>query len=192
LTIEVRDVSTATHKPVISFVPQEEEKNQREATIVTSLDKVLGKASGEPRPAREPSMNTSRVVSALIRAGRELVTHHPLEGLFSVILELSLSAVEARRGVILTLEEGELVVIEDAQNDSRTDKGAVKLFGDRSILVAPLLARKVPVFVKGVLLKASARITRAAPEIFAWMRPWFVIRSILLPPEKPGLMLPAP
>jgi phosphoserine phosphatase RsbU/P len=110
LTIEVRDVSTATHKPVISFVPQEEEKNQREATIVTSLDKVLGKASGEPRPAREPSMNTSRVVSALIRAGRELVTHHPLEGLFSVILELSLSAVEARRGVILTLEEGELVV----------------------------------------------------------------------------------
>jgi phosphoserine phosphatase RsbU/P len=55
-------------------------------------------------------MNTSRVVSALIRAGRELVTHHPLEGLFSVILELSLSAVEARRGVILTLEEGELVV----------------------------------------------------------------------------------
>jgi len=110
LTIEVRDVSTASQKPVISFVPQEEEKNQREATIVTSLDKVLGKASGEPRPAREPSMNTSRVVSALIRAGRELVTHHPIEGLFSVILELSLSAVEARRGVILTLEEGELVV----------------------------------------------------------------------------------
>jgi len=110
LTIEVRDLSTASQKPVISFVPQEEEKNQREATIVTSLDKVLGKASGEPRPAREPSLNTSRVVSALIRAGRELVTHHPIEGLFSVILELSLSAVEARRGVILTLEEGELVV----------------------------------------------------------------------------------
>src|SRR5882757_3012500 len=110
LTIEVRDLSTASQKPVISFVPQEEEKSQREATIVTSLDKVLGKASGEPRPAREPSLNTSRVVSALIRAGRELVTHHPLEGLFSVILELSLSAVEARRGVILTLEEGELVV----------------------------------------------------------------------------------
>jgi phosphoserine phosphatase RsbU/P len=110
LTIEVRDRAMETSKPVISFVPQEEEKVHREATIVTSLDKVLGKANGEPRPAREPSMNTSRVVSALIRAGRELVTHHPLEGLFSVILELSLSAVEARRGVILTLEEGELVV----------------------------------------------------------------------------------
>jgi serine phosphatase RsbU (regulator of sigma subunit) len=103
LTIEVRDASTETHKPVISFVPQEEEKIQREATIVTSLDKVL-------RPAREQSLNTSRVVSALIRAGRELVTHHPLEGLFGVILELALSAVEARRGVILTLEEGDLIV----------------------------------------------------------------------------------
>jgi serine phosphatase RsbU (regulator of sigma subunit) len=103
LTIEVRDAATETSKPVISFVPQEEEKIQREATIVTSLDKVL-------RPAREQSLNTSRVVSALIRAGRELVTHHPLEGLFTVILDLALSAVEARRGVILTLEDNELVV----------------------------------------------------------------------------------
>jgi sigma-B regulation protein RsbU (phosphoserine phosphatase) len=103
LTIEVRDAATETHKPVISFVPQEEENIQREATIVTSLDKVL-------RPTREQSLNTSRVVSALIRAGRELVTHHPLEGLFTIILDLALSAVEARRGVILTLEEGELVV----------------------------------------------------------------------------------
>lgn len=110
LTIEVRDAATSTQRPVISFVPQEEEKSQHEATIVTSLDKVLGKASGAPRPAREPSLNTSRVVSALIRAGRELVTHHPLEGLFSVILELALSAVEARRGVILTLEDGDLMV----------------------------------------------------------------------------------
>lgn len=41
----------------------------------------------------------------------------------------------------LALEQGELVVSEDAQSDSRTDKGAVELFGDRSILVAPLLAR---------------------------------------------------
>jgi serine phosphatase RsbU (regulator of sigma subunit) len=110
LTIDVRDRPAEPQRPVISFVPQEEEKITREATLVTSLDKVLGKAKREPRSAREPALNTSRVVNALIRAGQELVTHQPLEGLFAVILELSLSAVEAKRGVILTLEEGELVV----------------------------------------------------------------------------------
>jgi phosphoserine phosphatase RsbU/P len=46
----------------------------------------------------------------LIRAGRELAGHRPLEEVFTIILELALSAVEAKRGVILTLEDGELVV----------------------------------------------------------------------------------
>ncbi len=45
-----------------------------------------------------------------IRAGQELVTHQPLQQLFETILQLALSAVEAKRGVILTLEEGELQV----------------------------------------------------------------------------------
>jgi serine phosphatase RsbU (regulator of sigma subunit) len=50
------------------------------------------------------------MVTALIRAGRELVTHQPLEQLFETILDLSLSAVEAKRGVILALDDGELQV----------------------------------------------------------------------------------
>jgi signal transduction histidine kinase len=43
---------------------------------------------------------------------------------------LSREAIETRR----------VVVVDDARNDPRTDKGMVAFFGDRSILVAPLVA----------------------------------------------------
>jgi serine phosphatase RsbU (regulator of sigma subunit) len=57
-----------------------------------------------------PIIGSTRVVSALIRAGQELAGHRPLNELFEVILDLALSAVEARRGVILTTEEEGLSV----------------------------------------------------------------------------------
>ncbi len=111
LTIEVRENLAETPKPVISFVPQEEERITREATIVTSLDKLLGKSpAAGARVDRDVMLNTTRVVGALIRAGQELAGHRPLDELFQVILKLSLSAMEAQRGVIMTLEDGELVV----------------------------------------------------------------------------------
>ncbi len=49
-------------------------------------------------------------VSALIRAGNELAGNRPLQELFPFILDLSIQAVNADRGVLLTLEDGELVV----------------------------------------------------------------------------------
>ncbi len=111
LTIEVRETLPESAKPVISFVQQEEERITREATIVTSLDKLLGKsAAADVKVEREATLNTTRVVGALIRAGQELAGHRPLDELFQVILNLSLSAMEAKRGVIMTLEDGELVV----------------------------------------------------------------------------------
>jgi serine phosphatase RsbU (regulator of sigma subunit)/pSer/pThr/pTyr-binding forkhead associated (FHA) protein len=110
LTIEVRESANEPRRPVISFVPKEEEKITREATLLTSLDKVLDKAAATDGEAQDASLNTSRVVRALIHAGQELAGHSPLEKLFTVILKLALSAVEAKRGVILTLEEDELMV----------------------------------------------------------------------------------
>ncbi len=111
LTIEVRETLPEAPKPVISFVPQEEERITREATIVTSLDKLLGKsAASGVKVERDAALNTTRVVAALIRAGQELAGHRPLDELFDVILKLSLSAMEAKRGVIMTLEDGDLVV----------------------------------------------------------------------------------
>jgi serine phosphatase RsbU (regulator of sigma subunit) len=45
-------------------------------------------------------------MQAFIRAGRELVGHMPLETLFELILDLSVEAVKASRGVLMTLEDG--------------------------------------------------------------------------------------
>lgn len=70
------------------------------ATISTTLNQALIQTSAKPADAPE----TSSVVSALIRAGQELAGHRPLEELFDVILDLSISAVEAQRGTILTVE----------------------------------------------------------------------------------------
>jgi len=122
LTIDVRERPTEAQRPVISFTAKEDGDSRTTATFTTSLDKVLGKAA-EPRP-REASA-ASRMVSALIRVGRELVTHQPLEQLFETILELSLSAVEAKRGVILTLDEGELLV-RASKGDGFTISAAVR------------------------------------------------------------------
>ena len=110
LTIDVLEPANEVKRPVISFVSDEEERISRESTILTSLDRVLGK-SGSTAQLPAPSLNTARVVEALIKAGQELALHRSLDGLFPVILDLALSAVEAKRGVIMTLEDdGELVL----------------------------------------------------------------------------------
>jgi serine phosphatase RsbU (regulator of sigma subunit)/pSer/pThr/pTyr-binding forkhead associated (FHA) protein len=101
LTIDVnghRDELLA--RPAVSSVPA--------TTIVTTLDEILGqKGTGT---VTGPIVGSTRVVSALIRAGQELAGHRPLNELFEVILDLALAAVEARRGVILTAEDEGLSV----------------------------------------------------------------------------------
>src|SRR4051794_37121391 len=90
LTIEVRKPGAKAGKRLVSFVAPEDEKSTREATIVTSLDQVLGKTGAPGEEEKDSSFNTARVVRALIRAGRELAGHRPLEELFTIILELAL------------------------------------------------------------------------------------------------------
>ncbi len=95
---------------VVSFVSHGLEASSRGATIVTNLAKILREPAKAATQPSATSLSTSRVVHALIRAGRELAGHQSLGELFPVILELALSAIEARRGVILTLEGDDLMV----------------------------------------------------------------------------------
>src|ERR1700722_7947972 len=69
------------------------------ARIVTSLDGLI----------KESRQNggTSQL-GALIKAANELAGKRPLPELFKFILELSLDAVEAGRGVLFKMEKGEL------------------------------------------------------------------------------------
>jgi sigma-B regulation protein RsbU (phosphoserine phosphatase) len=108
LVIEVSDRETSSD--IVSFVQRGPALSDRSTTFITSLDKALSRTVQVPVPASEGSHNTSKVVQALIRAGQELAGHRPLTELFSVILDLGLSVVKARRGVILTLEESGLIV----------------------------------------------------------------------------------
>ena len=70
-------------------------------TVATSLKGVL---------SHEKEMEGGPQMRALIRAGRELAGNMPLMELFKLIMNLSVEAVGATRGVLMTLEGKELVV----------------------------------------------------------------------------------
>ena len=93
------------------------EKGPRRATVMTNLRGVLSRVSTMPGVARPASRGDRRDfplehpgVAALIRAGQELAGHRPLDELFELILDLSIQAVGAERGVLMTLEGEDLVV----------------------------------------------------------------------------------
>jgi len=67
----------------------------------TSLEELLSSR----KPARSP-------IQAFVRAARELAAGRPLPELFQVTLALSLEAVGAQRGVLLTLDEGDRLVVQ--------------------------------------------------------------------------------
>lgn len=126
LTIEIRDTPREVERPVISFVSEEEQRITRETTIVTSLDKLLGTAGLAPVPDASFPLSSARVVSALLRAGQELAGHRPLESLFDVILHLALSAVDAKRGVIMTLAEKNELILKASKGDGFSISTAVR------------------------------------------------------------------
>ena len=98
------------HQDSVAFVQSDNGMILREAAVVTSLDEVLSQTAQMAAIEKDSGLSSSRAVQALLRAGQELAGLRPLEQLFEVILDLALSAVEAKRGVILTLEGGELRV----------------------------------------------------------------------------------
>ena len=86
------------------------------ATVMTNLRGVLSRESTMPGVSRPVSRGERRSlplehpgVAALIRAGQELAGHRPLDELFELILDLSIQAVGAERGVLMTLEGEDLV-----------------------------------------------------------------------------------
>src|SRR5258708_3225227 len=71
------------------------------STFVANLDGAL---------AKEKELGGAAQMRALIQAGRELAGHMELSKLFELILHLSIDAVGASRGVVMTIEGEEFVV----------------------------------------------------------------------------------
>ena len=61
-------------------------------------------------------------IQALVEAGRQLSEHRPLAELFPMILDLATKSVGARRGVLATIEHGELVVRATRGDDFRISR----------------------------------------------------------------------
>ncbi|HYA18279.1 MAG TPA: SpoIIE family protein phosphatase [Bryobacteraceae bacterium] len=103
------------HEPVVVFDPAEGTGSHKamsdSATVFTALEDAMKRdVSGSDSGDSGPRALAVNHMSALIRAGNELAGHRPLPELFKFILDLSIQAVRAHRGVLLTLEDGELVV----------------------------------------------------------------------------------
>jgi len=86
--------------------------------IATNLQAALSKQS-------TPGFSSAGPVDALIRAGQELAAHRPLEELFPLILDLSLEAVGASRGVLITTGGGEPIA-QAARGQNFQISGAVR------------------------------------------------------------------
>jgi phosphoserine phosphatase RsbU/P len=138
LTIEVRPDAEEASKSVVSFVGAAHEPLPIGGTIVTNLEKVLGQTAHPQHIRREDvTLATARVVRALIRAGQELSSHRPLDKLFEVILDLTVSAVDASRGVILTLEKDNELKLRSSKGDDFSISTSVRdrVISDKSSLM---------------------------------------------------------
>ena len=126
-------------KPVVVFDTKDEsEEPTGSGTVITQLEGVIksGDSSGDGQTL------AATHVSALVRAGNELAGHRPLPELFRFILDLAIQTVKADRGVLMTLEDGELIVranqgqgfhISTAVRDRVLDSGLSVLVRDTSI-----------------------------------------------------------
>lgn len=113
LIIEFADAEPHVPETVV-FVNNEESFSTTATTVVANLDAVLGP---QPQELHETTViQGSPQMRALIRAGRELSEHRPLAELFQVIMDLSMEAVMAGRGVLMTLE-GEALQVRAARGD---------------------------------------------------------------------------
>ena len=113
LTIEFAGAGHAGQETVV-FVDNTEQFSKSATTVVASLDGVLGPQIDDPN--KTTVMQGSPQMRALIRAGRELAGHRPLAELFPLIMDLSVEAVMAGRGVLMTLE-GEQLSVQAARGE---------------------------------------------------------------------------
>jgi serine phosphatase RsbU (regulator of sigma subunit) len=88
----------------VVFYETPEVETPSTSTVVTSLEGALSNQTMVTESNRGAAQ-----MKALIHAGQELATNRPLSELFQKILDLSIDAVGAQRGVLMTLEGTRLV-----------------------------------------------------------------------------------
>jgi sigma-B regulation protein RsbU (phosphoserine phosphatase) len=158
LVIEYRTADVRPPDKTVLFVEHSTAAVSSGTVIATDLQSALARQSSTSKTGTSP-------VDALIRAGQELAAHRPLQELFPLILDLSMQAVQASRGVLLTsgpeglvvqaawgenfqisstvrdrvLNEKTSLLVVDALSDSDlAGRNSIVMQGVRSIIAAPL------------------------------------------------------
>ncbi len=120
-------------------------------TVKTSLEGLMGSTSEDF--GKTKVFQGTLQTRALIRAGQELAGHRTLAELFEVIMDLSLEAVGAARGVLMTIEGDQLVAkamrgqgfqisstvrdrVLEGKSELVVDAQAEQCFRDRASIVA--------------------------------------------------------
>jgi serine phosphatase RsbU (regulator of sigma subunit)/pSer/pThr/pTyr-binding forkhead associated (FHA) protein len=123
VTITFRDAPLQSDQTVV-FVP-EETTILPSNSVSTNLEKAVGPDADLEVALRTPAAAGIPRLQALLEAGREFPGHRPLGDLFKIILELAVNTVGARRGVVMTIENGKLVP-QTARGDSFRISRAVR------------------------------------------------------------------
>lgn len=107
ITVVYAPESKGTGPGVVIFEGgEEDETSPTSSTVVTTLE---GAVSNQTLALERGGAKASAPLQALIRAGQELAENRALAELFPVILDLAIQAVNAQRGVVLTLEGENLI-----------------------------------------------------------------------------------
>ena len=119
----------------LEFVDESPAEAPASSTVIFRLDPAKLSAVALPSSPQTPDL-TSRRIDALVKAGKELAGFRPLNELFEVILDLSLQAVDAKRGVLMTIENGQLLARAHRGEGFRVSKAVRdKVINERSSLL---------------------------------------------------------
>ena len=138
LIIELNQPGAGFAETVV-FVDPAEADHPTASTVITNLAGILAEDARSLDGSRgESAFQGSLQVRALVRAGQVLSENRPLEELFQVVMKLSIDAVEAERGVLLTVENDNKLVVRAAIGENFTISHTVRdrvLKENKSMLV---------------------------------------------------------
>ncbi|MBV8819527.1 MAG: SpoIIE family protein phosphatase [Acidobacteriaceae bacterium] len=128
LTLEFAAKQAPVLEKTVVFVEPPVSTTGSASTVVTSLAGILGS---------DREMEGGAHMKALIHAGKELAGLRPLDELFSLIMNLSIEAVGASRGVLMTIENKGELVVRAAKGDSFRISNTVRdqILNDRNSLL---------------------------------------------------------
>jgi sigma-B regulation protein RsbU (phosphoserine phosphatase) len=90
--------------PEVVFERDDEPSSSTSSTVFTDLE-----GANQTIMLDRPGAKTASAFHALLEAGEQLSENRPLADMFRLILDLAIKAVNAQRGVLLTLEGGKLI-----------------------------------------------------------------------------------